>query len=194
MEKFRNKITIDSRVLAECQKKIDKTRFYKLFKMLNTSVSADSLHPEMLDEHDNFFEPRTESERDLWVSCRELAKKDIKYLTKCSVAGQKSAEIRKQNKKEPNLAKMMAEEPKKETIVRGSFIPPTLEEVLEYGKQMNDTRFINGFMCSRATATGFYNHYESQGWLIGNGIHMTNWKSKLRKWANDEEKRVMGEI
>lgn len=75
--------------------------------------------------------------------------------------------------------------------VRGAFVPPTLEEVLEYAKDMNDHRGVGGFICSRNTATDFYNHYESQGWLIGNGIHMTNWQSKLRKWANDEEKRIM---
>ena len=79
--KFRNRITIDTRTLTECQKKIDKTRFYKLIKMLNQSVSADSLHPELMEEHDNYFEPRTEPERDFWVSCRELAKEDMQKLT-----------------------------------------------------------------------------------------------------------------
>ena len=153
--------------------------------MLNQSVSADSLHPELMEEHDNYFEPRTEPERDFWYSCRKLAKEDMQKLLKSSEGGKISAEKRKQK------SAQVIPEPKKETIVRGSFNPPTLEEVLEYGKQMNDTRFINGFMCSRITATDFYNHYESQGWLIGNGIHMTNWKAKLRKWANDEEKRVM---
>ena len=95
---FRNKITIDVRILLECQKKIDKTRFYKLFKMLCSSVCNDSLHPESIEEHDKYFEPRTIAERDLWESCREMAKKDMENLLKSSEGGKKSAEIRKQKK------------------------------------------------------------------------------------------------
>lgn len=182
---FKNKIIIDLRVLNECQKKIDKTRFYKLMKMLNFSISADGLHPESTEEHDKYFEPRTEAEKDLWKSCRKLAKKDMEELIKKHEGGKKGAEIRKQK------STQAAPEPKKETIVRGSFIPPTLEEVLEYGKQMNEMIGLGGFMCSRQTATDFFNHYDRQGWILGNGNHMTNWKSGLRLWANDEEKRVM---
>ena len=73
--------------------------------------------------------------------------------------------------------------------VRGSFIPPTLEEVLEYAKQMHETRNINGFYCSRDTATRFYLQYESQNWMLGNGNHMSNWKVGLKKWAFDELKK-----
>lgn len=107
--KFRNRITIDTRTLTECQKKIDKTRFYKLIKMLNQSVSADSLHPELMEEHDNYFEPRTEPERDFWYSCRELAKEDMQKLLKSSEGGKKSAEIRKQKKEAP-----VVQQPKEE--------------------------------------------------------------------------------
>ena len=95
---FKNKLTIDIRVLTECQKKIDKTRFYKLIKMLNLSVSADSLHPELMQEHDSYFEPRTDAERDFWMSCRNLAKKDMEGLIKKAHGGINSAEVRRQKK------------------------------------------------------------------------------------------------
>lgn len=95
---FKNKITIDIRVLTECQKKIDKTRFYKLIKMLNLSVSADSLHPELMNEHDNYFEPRTDAEKDFWISCRNLAKKDMEGLIKKVHGGLNSVEVRRQKK------------------------------------------------------------------------------------------------
>lgn len=98
---FKNKIVLDVRVLTECQKKIDKTRFFKLIKMLNLSVSADSLHPELMDEHDSYFEPRTQPEKDLWISCREAAKKDMNELIKKIQGGIKSAEVRKQKKLTP---------------------------------------------------------------------------------------------
>jgi len=95
---FKNKLTIDIRVLTECQKKIDKTRFYKLIKMLNLSISADSLHPELMQEHDSYFEPRTDAERDFWISCRNLAKKDMEGLIKKAHGGINSAEVRRQKK------------------------------------------------------------------------------------------------
>ena len=89
-------------------------------------------------------------------------------------------------------------ETKKESIekkdqkpVRGAFVPPTLEEVLEYARQMNDMRGVGGFMCSRQTATAFYEHYKSQGWMLGNGIHMTDWKPRLARWAAKEEQKLL---
>lgn len=185
MEIYRNTVRFDIRLYLKSKKHIPKHRRLMLIEHLIDSIDADGLFPEDLEGHDNFFEPTNEYEKKLWESCREMAKKDINDLKKSIQGGKKSAEIRKQKKPQATP------EPKKETIVRGSFIPPTLEEVLDYGRQMNEMIGVGGFMCSRITATDFYNHYESQGWLIGNGIHMTNWQSKLRKWANDEEKRVM---
>lgn len=77
--------------------------------------------------------------------------------------------------------------------IRGAFVPPTLEEVLEYAKDMNDHRGVGGFICSRQTATDFFNQYDRQGWILGNGNHMSNWKSGLRLWANKEEKNILGQ-
>lgn len=82
-------------------------------------------------------------------------------------------------------------ERKDQKPVRGAFVPPTLEEVLEYAKNMNDIRGVGGFMCSRQTATDFFNHYDRQGWILGNGNHMTKWKPALKVWAAKEEKTIM---
>lgn len=76
-------------------------------------------------------------------------------------------------------------------LVRGAFVPPTEEEVLEYAKDMNDMRGVGGFMCSRQTATAFYEHYKSQGWMLGNGIHMTDWKPRLAIWAKKQEQKLL---
>lgn len=83
------------------------------------------------------------------------------------------------------------EKPSDKKQVRGGFIAPTLEEVLTYAKQMNDTAGMGGFVCGKQTAVDFFNQYDRQGWLIGNGNHMTNWKSGLRRWADEQKKKLL---
>jgi hypothetical protein len=75
--------------------------------------------------------------------------------------------------------------------IRGAFVAPTLEEVLTYAKQMNDTAGMGGFVCGKQTAVDFFNQYDRQGWLLGNGNHMTNWKSGLRRWADEQRKKLL---
>jgi len=69
---------------------------------------------------------------------------------------------------------------------KGVFVPPTLEEVLEYARQQNSFAGVGGFACTDEQATDFFNHYDRQGWLLGNGIHMANWRSGLMKWAQNK--------
>lgn len=66
------------------------------------------------------------------------------------------------------------------------FVPPTLEEVLEYARQQNSFAGVGGFACTDEQATDFFNQYDRQGWLLGNGIHMANWRSGLMKWAQNK--------
>lgn len=81
-------------------------------------------------------------------------------------------------------------EEKKEESIRGAFTPPTLEEVLTYAKDMNSIAGAGGFMCSRQTATDFFNHYDRQGWILGNGNHMTKWKPALKVWASKQVQQL----
>lgn len=76
---------------------------------------------------------------------------------------------------------------------RGVFVAPTLEEVLTYAKQMNDFAAAGGFTCGKQTAIDFFNQYDRQGWLLGNGIHMANWKSGLRRWADEQKRKLLDE-
>lgn len=69
------------------------------------------------------------------------------------------------------------------TGVRGAFVEPSEKEVLEYAKQMDETVGFGGFKCSRYTAEQFWSHYQSCGWVGGNGVHLTDWKSKLKEWC-----------
>ena len=69
---------------------------------------------------------------------------------------------------------------------KGGFVPPTLEEVLEYAREQNSFAGVGGFACTPEQATDFFNQYDRQGWLLGNGIHMANWRSGLMKWAQNK--------
>ena len=59
------------------------------------------------------------------------------------------------------------------------FVPPTKEEVemecLQHGWKVDPEKFV---------AT-----YQAQGWKLGNGIPMTDWKAALRKWHVDQKNR-----
>lgn len=180
---IRNKFSADLRIFADCVKKIDKTRFHKLMKKVCDSIISDSIHPENMDENDKIFEPRTQAEIDMWNMFREYAKQDMERLLKNTENGKKGGR--------PAQPKPVEQPKEPEKQVRGSFVPPTLEEVLEYAKEMNSIAGMGGFICSRQTATDFFNHYQSQGWLIGNGIHMTDWKPRIAKWAKIEEKNAL---
>lgn len=78
----------------------------------------------------------------------------------------------------------------KEEKNRGVFTPPTLEEVLTYAKDMNSIVGAGGFMCGKQTATDYFYHYDAQGWVLGNGIHITDWKKGLRKWASKQAQQL----
>lgn len=74
---------------------------------------------------------------------------------------------------------------------KGVFVPPTLEEVLKYAEERCDLPAVmGGFQCSKDMVIEFYNHYDRQGWLLGNGIHMTNWQSALKKWCAENIKKL----
>lgn len=181
---FKNDYKINLDVLNKCiQGGILNSRLGLILKNLAKSINADGMNIDELDQHDLFFTPKSEPEKILWENLRESAKIQIKAIDKNRINGQMGGRPKKQ---EPVSQPTPAQKP-----IKGSFIPPTQEEVLKYAKEMNEHAGLGGFVCSRATATDFFNHYDGQGWLVGNGIHMYNWKSKLMKWANDEEKRAM---
>lgn len=180
---IRNKFSADLRIFADCVKKIDKTRFHKLMKKVCDSIISDSIHPENMDENDKIFEPRTQAEIDMWNMFREYAKQDMERLLKNTENGKKGGR--------PAQPKSVEQPKEPEKEVRGAFIPPTEEEVLEYAKDMNDHRGVGGFICSRQTASAFFNYYDRQGWILGNGIHMTDWKPALKVWAKKEEQKLL---
>lgn len=60
-----------------------------------------------------------------------------------------------------------------------AFTPPTLEEIemecVQHGWKVDPEKFIST--------------YQAQGWKLGNGMQMTDWKAALRKWHVDQKNR-----
>ena len=67
-----------------------------------------------------------------------------------------------------------------------NFIPPTLEEVLEYAKQQNEFAGMGGFKCSKNQVMNFYDFYTGQGWITSGNIPIKNWQTKLRGWCRKD--------
>lgn len=66
---------------------------------------------------------------------------------------------------------------------------PTLDEVLNYAKEMNSMAGIGGFICSEKVAEQFWSYYQAQNWRIGNEFStpIKDWKAKLRNWATNNK-------
>lgn len=62
------------------------------------------------------------------------------------------------------------------------FIPPTLEEVVEYCKEKQ-----NG-----VDAVRWWNFYDAKNWMVGKN-KMTKWKSSVATWVKNEDKPVVQE-
>ena len=63
---------------------------------------------------------------------------------------------------------------------RGTAIDlPTLEQVKEFFKEKNKTEL---------EAEKFFNHFESNGWLVGGKSKMKNWQAAARNWILNSEK------
>ncbi|MBF2709092.1 transcriptional regulator [Flavobacterium soyangense] len=72
--------------------------------------------------------------------------------------------------KEPQPKKKLRE---KKGIEHGEKIPPIWEEVALYFKEKNN---------SEIEAQKFYNHFQSNGWLVGGKSKMKDWKAAARNW------------
>ena len=123
------------------------------------------------------FEPiKTQLKRDLV--------KYVDYIEKQSVNGSKGGRPKKAN--ETQKTQPFFEEPKKadnvtaivndneNEISKRGFVKPNIEQVKEYMKEqgMNDI------------ADKWFNHYESNGWMVGKN-KMKDWKASVRTWKNN---------
>jgi hypothetical protein len=66
-----------------------------------------------------------------------------------------------------------------ENSVSSSSIPPQLANVSVYFMERNSTEH---------EAEKFFNHFESNGWLVGGKTKMKNWQAAARNWILNSEK------
>lgn len=127
----------------------------------------------------------------------KIARDQKKYELKCEqnrIKGRKSASLRKTavNNSQPQsttvdhsqqlqLTETVSETGTATDAVKENakhtkrFIPPTLQQVIEYCHE-------KGFTID---AERFIDYYESIGWMVGNK-RMVDWKAKLRNWAKGD--------
>lgn len=187
----RNYCRFDIRLFKECREHTDKYRVEKIFRLLEKSIIADSIYPENINEHDNYFEPKNAEERNFWVSCRELAKEDMFKLLKSIDSGKKSAEIRKQKKETRAPIVQQVPQPKgekPEPELSPIKIKITEEEFLNWARQMDDMAGVGGFKNTETQAAMFWNHFNSQGWRKKNGMPITDPKSAYKLWVIKDKK------
>lgn len=92
----------------------------------------------------------------------------------------KSVNGHSHKKKEDNPNKILVEEQKEEKKKKlrdkkeiGEIIPPNLEDVKVYFMNLDSVE---------NEAERFYNHFQSNGWLVGGKSKMKNWQASARNW------------
>ena len=76
-------------------------------------------------------------------------------------------------------------------LERKKFVPheisiPTLAQVKDFFIHQLSGNYLNGVLNAKnreIEAEKFFNHYESNGWLLGGKVPMRNWKASCRSWV-----------
>lgn len=84
-------------------------------------------------------------------------------------------QVAKQRTGTGSITKLINKEINKE---RESNKPSNVDDVIVFFKAIG----LNGK--SEAEAHKFFNHFESNGWLVGNKAKMKNWEAAARNWAS----------
>lgn len=71
------------------------------------------------------------------------------------------------------------DQPTKSEKKRSVFIKPEIDEVKAFFQEKNKTDL---------DAEKFFNHFESNGWLVGGKSKMKNWQAAARNWILNSEK------
>jgi uncharacterized protein YdaU (DUF1376 family) len=58
---------------------------------------------------------------------------------------------------------------------------PTRESVISFGKTIE---------CPEEDCVSFFNHFHSQGWIKSSGLPITDWKTRLEAWKQDQIRKA----
>jgi hypothetical protein len=86
-----------------------------------------------------------------------------------------NTKTKENNKKTTNRGKGELHSPvtPEPTKTRLRFVPPSLDEV---------KNFFSENKMNNLEAEKFYNHFQSNGWLVGGKTKMKDWKAAARSW------------
>lgn len=105
-----------------------------------------------------------------------LEEKDKKSLTLCENVRKSDTEIDKDKEleKEIEIDKEKKIKKEKSTVKAKAFTIPTILEIKKYCKERKNN----------VDAEKFFNHYESNGWMVGK-TKMKNWQAAIRNWEKN---------
>lgn len=103
---------------------------------------------------------------------------DMKLNRYCNVTVTLGNAIEEEREEEKDIDK--EREVEREKGASASSFPPSQEEVLEYAKE-------KGY--SRQLASRFFAYYSTREWRTGAGRIVREWKTKLDRWAEEDEKK-----
>ena len=170
--------------------------FYEQISDCNDPEARREMYEVLLDYAFNKTEPDFNNgtfnpiTKFFWIGVKPvMAKNWAQYENGCKGGAPMGNTNNKGKKKvNPKLTQSQAykdkeEDKDKDKDIEGEgdniFRPPSLEDVLNY---CSSTHATDG----DGLAKKFFNHYARQGWVMGNGMPMTDWQAAFESWCDKE--------
>ena len=104
---------------------------------------------------------------------------------------QRKSRVIENTSEEPQKSRSVSCASSGNNLVRKKLVPrdfsnPTLDQVKDFFIQQLSGNYLNGVLNAKnreIEAEKFFNHYESNGWLLGGKVPMRNWKASCRSWV-----------
>ena len=112
------------------------------------------------------------------LSTSPLKEPSIKLYSNTDIINNISIARAQNNKEQTSTKNGLVDYSKKEksSAKKEKEIPPQLQLVITFFQENNSTH---------AEANNFYNHYSSNGWLVGGRTPMKDWKASASKWISN---------
>jgi hypothetical protein len=139
--------------------------------------SINSIKHNKQYKHKKHYKLKREGNKNFLSSPSEFKNDKSSFFEKISKNDLQSS--KKASRDELNSSDTSDTPKKKSPSKRKRFVPPNLQEV---------KTFFHENKSSYQVAETFFNHFESNGWLVGGRAKMKNWKAAARNWITRDEK------
>jgi hypothetical protein len=161
-------------------------------KLMSGGKSATTENPQvttLLKHYKNLINSKQRERRahEKKISCSNFFNKKLQPMEQSGfAAGERKKEgTAMQSRKPASLPALRPVSTLKKELAR-NFAAPTLDELKAFFAAMRIV-LPSGNVCDRAAleleAQKFFDHFESNGWLVGGKSPMRNWKAACRSWA-----------